>query len=559
VPRGGDPVTHRVRGGMVHIRRERPSQRLHHRVTAPLRVDIADGTYDAVDWSLTGFGIDGYDGPGLPGEILSCTLYLPFQGFGISFACDVTMVRRTETGNVGFTFNELGERETEIMRHFVDDLLRGAMVSAADTILRIDTPVTPVPTTPDQGVANGTPLRRWSMKALAMGTFYSVAGLGVIGYAVLALYANFWRLEIETAVVSAPVQEVVATADGRLTAAEARAGALVEAGAPLFLIEDPGFQETIDRAEIAVERAAAELQAKREELAAERARLADYRDIAIRQLRQSEVTVRSLEEQIALIEEEMKQTAAPTRDGGRRTLTSLPRQLAELKGELDRARLLLEERNRLVRSFEDGRFFNNDDMEGRLNELAAAVSLHESRVELERAELQALQRRQQSLTVVAPVDGRLIRPQQAAGSFVRRGDQLALFERNEARTVQAFLTQEEVLQVGLDDGATVYFPSLDQRIEAVVVAIDRTTGFVDEMDAQYTWRGPRDRSARVTLAFVDLDVETVRRRYQPGLPATVIFERRNTDELTSSLAERFTSPVIRVKFPEPKDAGGDAI
>jgi len=544
---------------MVHIRREKPSQRLHHRVTAPLRVDLEEGRYDAVDWSLTGFGIEDYDGSCAPGDILSCTLHLPFQGFSISFACDVTVVRRSHDGHVGVTFNALGERETEIMRHFVDDLLRGAMVSAADTILRIDTPVTPVPTTPDEGAQAGKPLRRWSLKALMMTTFYSVAGLGVIAYAVLALYANFWRLEIESAVVSAPVQEIIAAADGRLTSPAAEVGVLVTAEAPLFGIQDPGFRETVERAEIAVERAAAELQAKREELAAERARLNDYRDIALRQLQQSEVSVRSLEEQIALIEEEMKRATAPGRDGGGRSVTSLPRQHAALLGELDRARLLLDERNRLVRSFEDGRYFNNDNIEGRLNELAAAVSLHQSRVELADAELEALRRRQKSLTIVAPASGRLLQVTQAPGGYVRRGDHVALFERDEARTIQAFLTQEEVLEVGLDDGATVFFSSLDQRVRAVVVAIDMTTGFVDEMDAQYTWRGPRDRSAMVTLAFVGLDAGTVRRRFPAGLPATVIFQRRNTDELTSSLADRMTSPVIRVKFPESEDAKGDEI
>jgi len=314
---------------MVHIRRERPSQRLHHRVTAPLRVDLGGGTYDTVDWSLTGFGIESYEGPGEPGDVLPCTLHLPFQGFGISFGCDVTIVRRTDGGSIGVHFEGLGEREEEIMRHFVDDLVRGSMVSAADTIMRIDTPVTPVPTTPEEDLDNGKPLRRWTVKALAMSTFYSIAGVGVIGYAVLALYANFWRLEVDAAVVSAPVQEIVATADGRLNAAEAQVGTLVTAGAPLFEIQDAGLQEEVDRAEIAVDRAAAELQAKRAELEAERARLADYRDIAIRQLRQSEVTVRSLEEQIALIEKEMQRSAAP--DGGRRTASALPREHARLK------------------------------------------------------------------------------------------------------------------------------------------------------------------------------------------------------------------------------------
>jgi len=198
-------------------------------------------------------------------------------------------------------------------------------------------------------------------------------------------------------------------------------------------------------------------------------------------------------------------------------------------------------------------------MEGRLNELAAAVGLHESRVRLTAAELNALRRRQESQTVSAPTAGRVIQLVRKPGSYVRRGDQVALFERDEARSIQAFMTQEEILEIGLDDPATVYFPSLDERVRAVVVAVDRTTGFVDEMEAQYTWRGPHDRSARVTLAIVGLDLESVRRRYPAGLPATVVFERRTTSELASSVSAKIEAPITRIKFPDDTAVKGDDI
>ena len=49
----------------------------------------------------------------------------------------------------------------------------------------------------EQELDDGKPLRRWSVKAFLMSTFYCIAGLGVIAYAVLALYANFWREDSE--------------------------------------------------------------------------------------------------------------------------------------------------------------------------------------------------------------------------------------------------------------------------------------------------------------------------------------------------------------------------
>ena len=42
--------------------RERPSQRLHHRVEAPLYVDINGVNQRVANWSLGGFRIDAFEG-----------------------------------------------------------------------------------------------------------------------------------------------------------------------------------------------------------------------------------------------------------------------------------------------------------------------------------------------------------------------------------------------------------------------------------------------------------------------------------------------------------------
>ena len=171
---------------------------------------------------------------------------------------------------------------------------------------------------------------------------------------------------------------------------------------------------------------------------------------------------------------------------------------------------------------------------------------------LAEAELLAQERHRTSQVLTAPTDGRVISTLRPPQTFVRRGDELALFERDEQRTIQAFLTQEEVLQIGLGDKAIIYLPSRDQRASAVVTHIDRTMGFVDEMDSQFIWRGPRDRSARVTLEFVGISEDALRRRYQPGLPAVVIFERRSTSEIQSRMVDKVVVP-IKVR-PKTGDA-----
>ncbi|MEM6664263.1 MAG: hypothetical protein AAF666_19035, partial [Pseudomonadota bacterium] len=65
--------------------------------------------------------------------------------------------------------------------------------------------------------------------------------------------------------------------------------------------------------------------------------------------------------------------------------------------------------------------------------------------------------------------------------------------------------------------------------------IDRTSGFVDEQKAQYVWRGPQDRSARVLLKL-EADASAL----PSGLPAIVLFQRRGTDTVRRDLTVSLT-------------------
>ena len=136
---------------VVKVRRERPDQRRHHRLTAPLYVTIGPHTLRAADWSLGGLRLEGYPDriPEL-GEAVEMNIALPYQSFAISFEARGEIVRRDpRTGMFALKFTELGERELRILEHFVEELVRGSMTDIEDTIQRIDVPVTPVSTKPE--------------------------------------------------------------------------------------------------------------------------------------------------------------------------------------------------------------------------------------------------------------------------------------------------------------------------------------------------------------------------------------------------------------------------
>ena len=408
-----------VRRHAIEMKYERPSQRRHHRVTAPLTVIIDGKRHKATDWSLGGFRLLGMEQDVTAGDTLDSVLVIPFQGFEVSFEVAARIVRRDPgTGELACAFVELGERAASILAHFVDEIVRGYMVSAEDTIQRIDVPVTPVSILPEtaQTEAARPPWRRRA-KSLFMGAFYASAGLLLFGYITTVAYTEFFRLEVDAGVVSAPVEPLLATTDGRVARVHVAEGALVEAGAPLVTLEDPRLEQAIA--------------------------------------------------------------------------------LATVRAELSRAR------SAGLKSDSDGLAGLPGNPQGE-----AARAKHELRLaELELAALQAERARH---SLLAPARGRLISVMRGAGLATSRGETLALFERDEERVIDVFLTQEEALEVGLGDQAAVYFPATGARVTSVVSAVDRTSGYIDEVGSRYHWRGPKDRSARVTLGFTDMDAAEIR-------------------------------------------------
>jgi len=521
----------------MRVRRERPSQRLHHRVSAPITVLTDEGEFSATDWSIGGFGLTGYPKELTVGDELECTVNIPFQGFDISFPVTVEIKRVLDDGTLGAAYKEVGDREKEIMTHFIDDLVRGSITTVDDALLRIDTPVTPVSTKADPNPDKEVPLKRRSLRTLAWSGFYFSAGLAVLGYTALVLYSNFYRLEVNTAVVSAPVESILATTDGRISKVIASIDTSAQADEPLMIIEDAALEQSIEVSKVNIDRKTLELRAKKRQLENEKEKLQDYNAVALTEVERSSRQVRSLKHRVSLAQQQFERYSDLLSKGWttRSRLDEIESDYSALVSDLEEARLVMHQRRTLLDSLEQGRYFNGVRFEGRVKEMTAELELALDEVMLAKDEMSALFRRQARLTLRAPQKGRVIKLIRQRGSNVRKGDEIALFERDEARIVEAFLTQEEVLEVGLGDDAVIYFPSLDERVNAIISSIDRTTGYIDEMGSRYEWRGPKDRSALVTLNFVDVTLDHVRNRYSPGLPATVIFERRNTDELKSRI------------------------
>lgn len=285
----------------MKMTREKACHRLHHRVSTPLNVLIDGREYSASDWSLGGMRINNWDrwDDGLAlGDKLPCKFELPFQGFSIAFNVETEIIRMIpESKEMGQKFIDLDERQIELLNHFVEQLVRGSMMSIEDTILRIDSPVTPVSTAPDPSPVSEVPISRLPTKLIAMSTFYGVLGLVVMSLVLLTIYENFLNLKVETAVTSVPVEPIVSLIDGRIKRVNAAVNVPVSSGMTMMVLESPDLKKRIEGAKISIEQKKIELEAhrKRHVLAIETSGSAASKEAKLHQIEidlvQQEVTL----------------------------------------------------------------------------------------------------------------------------------------------------------------------------------------------------------------------------------------------------------------------------
>ena len=81
----------------------------------------------------------------------------------------------------------------------------------------------------------------------------------MFGYTGLLGYTNFFRMEVQTAVISAPVETVAAQADGRVGWTDVKPGDPVKAGDVIVNVVDNQLEREIELADIAVQEQKAKL------------------------------------------------------------------------------------------------------------------------------------------------------------------------------------------------------------------------------------------------------------------------------------------------------------
>ncbi len=536
----------------VKVRRERPDQRRHHRVTAPLFVGVGGHAVRAADWSLGGLKVEGFPGevPAIGSEI-GLDLTLPFQGFDVTFNVSAEVVRANATsGMFAVRFTVIGERERELMQHFIEELVRGSMSDVEDTIQRIDVPVTPASLEPDKPRIGKVPVRRLPIRTVAMSAVYICLGVMVFGYAAIIGYTNVYRMEVQTAVIAAPVETVAAQGDGRIQWTGLKPGDPIRAGDVLVNLIDNQIERELDLADLTIAERKARLVFMKQRHAEELERIRGYATVEMKNVQQTRVEIEALNAQLKLAEQN-RQRLAQLHDKGFATdarLEEAEARVVSLKKEMDvrrielSARVELAEQNLGKRLYSGNATVGSGEIAGKGAELEAEIRLAEHEIQFAQQRKIAILNQKDRAAVRAPFDGVIVELPRADQGSVRQGDAIAVVEQRAGRHIAAWLTQDEVLKVGLGDEALIFIPALNETLKGRVKVIDRTTGFVREQDQRkppgYSWRGSTDRSAKITVMLEDESRLQDYQRYRSGIPVVVVFEQRSTNSLLSQIKKK---------------------
>ena len=533
----------------MKIIRERPCQRQHHRLIAPLSVSFDDHINIKSDnWSLGGLGLEMVKKTKLKmGGEVDISITLPFQGYEITFDVIAHVVRLSENGKfIGLKFIDLPERSYNLLSHFSENLIRGDMGVFEDSICRIDVPVTPISTEPSTSHVSDTPLRRFPIKTLIFSALYIVIGITVFSYLSMLVYSNFMRLEISSSVISTELQTIKMPYDGVIRSINFEVGSNVKAGEEILKIYDYKLESQINAANLKVDAAQKNIWRMEQRAKIEKERLKLYQIVNRTDMNIAAARLSSLREALKAADAHMIRINKLKKTG---TVTSaqfdnaVHKQTKAASAVLE-AELLLE-KNTAMDAVSGRRHYNHKEFVADLDMMTIDLEMAYNQLEIEISKLEELERRKSKQMLIAPFDGRVVDLYQPVYSNVVRNDPVLLLEKNNDISVTAFLTQQEIMEVGLHDIAKVYIPALTKNFSAVVIKIDRQSLFINKKTARYTWREEQDRTAAVTLKLkVDSVMST---QISAGLPVIVIFKRQTTNEVWASLKSIFSKTTVNGK------------
>lgn len=517
-------------------------QRKHYRLTTPFWVQIEGKTYKTKDWSVGGLSISNYHRNLKENETLDLKIIIKFQGFNIGFEAQSKVISCDNNNNTRLAFYNLSERSKNILQFFSQSIISGEMADIEDTIKRIDVPINLQDDNIEDKYGKKPPFRRWPLKSIFFTVLYLSLGLIIFSYLALVLYSNFVHMKIESSVVTSPEEKIVSPFTGLVGEYYVKPGDLVKEGEPLIRIDDADLAHKLDIEKTHLIEAQNEHKLKSTFLVGEKNKVNIYENIGQTKYEEAKSNVREFTERLEHLQNEHERAKIlyQKRFIAKSEMDKFEADYETVMHQLEEAKHQVVVHEKALKAVETGHYFSNDQLEGEIPQHQAYVDHASAQIDIVKLRIAALEKQMGRRVIRAPFNGHVVDLAKSNGNTVDRGEELLLLERDETRFIKSHLTQEEIVEITMDSTATVYIPSIKKRYLAKVRHIDRTDGFIDEVNAIYKPRTVNDRSALVELELQDFTMEGLRNQLPAGTPAVVYFDRSMWDGITHRIRMYFS-------------------
>ncbi len=506
-------------------RYEASSKRHQLRSPSPLYVTIGSRNFQTNDWSTDGFNLPIGLAAGFENKSYSVQIKVPYQDFELGFSAKAKVIWSNDA-QAGFQFFQLDNRQLSMLKQRLDQLTTGEDTDMSAVIDTIDTSEKSQKEPTHSEPVPKTPTEKVSRKTLITSLIYGAIGLFLSYFILTSLFSLFFRLNIESAVVSRPVEQMTSAIDGVIQQIHVEPGMTIKASDPILVISDINNKHTSLAAKAELQEAKLIATQRQAEYESAIRTLATYKSINHSRLAAASLRYNSARESVEVLELNMQRKSRLSNSGlvsnsdyenSRVLYLTSKRERANARAELIKLR-------ELAKSLEQGSYFSNNRKEIDLHESKVAVETSQKRIILAENNLLATEATR-SFTLRAPYPARIINITKSEGNTVAHAEVLAVLEKIQEPVIDAFLTQKQLPLIKLGSIANVYIPALDRKLKAKVVGIDRTAAFTQDDAIRFAWQESNSKTGRVTLEMLEADDLNHSWDALAGLPAEVSFRR----------------------------------
>jgi multidrug resistance efflux pump len=359
---------------------------------------------------------------------------------------------------------------------------------------------------------------------------YALSGITLLFVLIIIFQTYVLRLKVETAVVSSQIETMVAPVNGYITHVFVAPGGLIKKGAPLLSIENLDLERKLQLARIQVAESQLNIDYYKQLLVNEQQRLSVYKQIgatrvdsALTLVNQAKQTVLTAQHEVERFTELNKKHYVSAAN-----LETVRANYLNAQEALNNANARHQLENHSLDAVKEGMYFTGTKTEGIARDLDAELTAAQNRVKLNEMRVKIYEELINKLTLTAPFDGKVTQILKSVGNTTDMVQPLIFIENVSIRKqIIAYLTQDEIIHIGASGNVKLYIPSSGKIFHGKIVEINRTDGFIDEVNAQYRWRDFQvDRSARITIAIKNCDQKAFDHDAFSGMPVIAYFSKK---------------------------------